>query len=89
MKLLTFALFVFLSIGFILQSLRASRLSQWWVKIDTRSPDCTYYFGPFDSSQEAHAHQSGYEEDLLKEGAKDVVTTIKKCNPGELTIDHS
>ncbi|MBR8831390.1 MAG: hypothetical protein N5P05_002053 [Chroococcopsis gigantea SAG 12.99] len=88
MRFITFGLFAFLILGFILQNLRLSRLNRWWVKIDTKSPDCTYYFGPFDSSGEAHAHESGYREDLEKEGAIDMTVTIKRCNPPNLTIDR-
>lgn len=27
----------------------------WWVEIKTSQPACTYYFGPFDTEDEANA----------------------------------
>ncbi|MEB3339055.1 MAG: DUF1816 domain-containing protein [Leptolyngbyaceae bacterium] len=59
-----------------------------WVEISTIEPDCTYYFGPFQSRAEAEAHQAGYIEDLENEGAKQIKATIKRCNPQVLTIAH-
>lgn len=58
----------------------------WWVEIVTDSPSCTYYFGPFASSQEAEAEKMGYVEDLEQEGAKGIRVAIKRCKPAELTI---
>jgi hypothetical protein len=57
----------------------------WWVEILTEYPRCLYYFGPFDSEAEARYHQSGYEEDLILEGAKGINMTIKQCSPQILT----
>lgn len=57
----------------------------WWVKIKTALPNCTYYFGPFSSKQEADAAQVGYVEDLKQEGAYGITIHIKQCQPRELT----
>lgn len=58
----------------------------WWLQIITSQPYCVYYFGPFDSFQEAEQAKSGYIEDLNQEGAKGINAQIKLDNPGELTI---
>jgi Domain of unknown function (DUF1816) len=58
----------------------------WWVEITTNTPNCTYYFGPFLSSDEAIAHQPGYLEDLRTEGAQDIHTSVKRCRPIQLTV---
>jgi hypothetical protein len=58
----------------------------WWVEVVTRQPYCTYYFGPFQSLQEAKLVQPGYIEDLEQEGAKEIVSQIKWCSPKELTL---
>ena len=57
----------------------------WWVEILTEFPRCLYYFGPFDSEEEAINHQFGYQDDLEKEGAKGINITIKQCLPKILT----
>lgn len=58
----------------------------WWVEISTALPCCTYYFGPFVSSQSAQLALAGYIEDLEKEGARDLTLQIKQCQPKKLTI---
>lgn len=59
----------------------------WWVEITTDLPRCTYYFGPFATSQEAEEYHSGYLEDLQQEGAQGITVVIKRCKPTKLTID--
>lgn len=58
----------------------------WWVKIITKNPVCIYYFGPFDTVQEAQVSQLDYSKDLQDEGAQIVVIKIEKCQPQQLTI---
>ena len=60
----------------------------WWVEILTTQPQCTYYFGPFASSNEAIIAIPGYVEDLESELAQDIQTHIKRCKPSILTIVH-
>ena len=60
----------------------------WWVEILTTQPQCTYYFGPFASSNEANIAIPGYVEDLESELAQDIQTHIKRCKPPILTIVH-
>lgn len=58
----------------------------WWVEVRTENPVCLYYFGPFKSNADAAAHQSGYLEDLSREGATNIQAEIKRCQPKELTV---
>ncbi len=60
--------------------------STWWVKIVTEMPDCTYFFGPFESAGEAQHHESGYIEDLEQEGAQGIAVHILQDQPETLTI---
>lgn len=57
----------------------------WWIKVRTEGPDCTYYFGPFESKSEAKLLQAGYLEDLIQEGAKNIQLAIEKSQPESLT----
>lgn len=57
----------------------------WWLEIVTFRPDCIYYFGPFESLQEAVLSHVGYLEDLKQEGAKGITLRIQWCQPKILT----
>jgi Domain of unknown function (DUF1816) len=59
---------------------------QWWIEIKTKAPKCTYYFGPFDSEQEAENNRNDYIEDLQAEGAREIKVRIGRYQPKELTI---
>jgi Domain of unknown function (DUF1816) len=58
----------------------------WWIEITTYSPQCLYYFGPFDSREEAEASYLGYVEDLESEQAEGIDINIKYCKPKVLTV---
>ena len=60
----------------------------WWIEILTTQPQCTYYFGPFGSINEANIATPGYVEDLESELAQNIQTYIKRCKPSTLTISH-
>jgi hypothetical protein len=60
----------------------------WWVMIQTTKPLCTYYFGPFDSAEEAKLNQAGYIEDLMEENAEGITVEIQQCQPEVLTISQ-
>lgn len=51
---------------------------QWWVEVDTDSPNRTYYFGPYRSKDEADNSTIGYIKDLEKKGAKKITINIKQ-----------
>lgn len=58
----------------------------WWAEITTTMPRCVYYFGPFQTHEEAKADYPGYVDDLDSEGAQGIVVIIKRCKPDILTI---
>ena len=59
----------------------------YWLEIKTEKPNCIYYFGPFNSREEAISAQGGYLEDLANEGAENIqVTLSRRSTPEELTI---
>ena len=70
----------------ILLSAMAQIGMAWWVEVKTEVPTCTYYFGPFSSSDDAVCHQPGYLDDLRKEGAQNIYSEVKRCRPKDLTI---
>lgn len=57
-----------------------------YVKIITVKPKCVYYFGPFDSQNEAIESQSGYIENLTKEEARGISIEIEQDRPKSLTV---
>jgi hypothetical protein len=62
----------------------------WWVEISTAQPHVIYYFGPFETEEEALSYQGGYIEDLEGEGAQDIKVAIsRRTDPEELTIEMS
>lgn len=103
MKTLPFiliALFLFAGLVWILQSKNTpfwatvrnrfvSFKRDWWIKVTTDSPLCTYYFGPFDTIQEAKYCQGGYVEDLENEGASGISAKIQWTQPQTLTLEES
>jgi Domain of unknown function (DUF1816) len=60
----------------------------WWVEINTSVPLCTYYFGPFESQNEARDSRAGYVEDLCQEEARGIIAVVKQCQPDCLTLDQ-
>ncbi len=59
----------------------------YWLKITTKVPKCTYYFGPFDSPSEAKLLQAGYIEDLLAEDAQGIHLELEQCPEPEMLTD--
>ncbi|WP_055074061.1 DUF1816 domain-containing protein [Pseudanabaena sp. 'Roaring Creek'] len=62
---------------------------QWWIKLFTAKPFYLYYFGAFQTFQEARILKQGFKQDLLDEGASIVCLTIKYCSPNQVTIPCS
>jgi hypothetical protein len=59
----------------------------YWLRITTKVPKCTYYFGPFDSPLEAKTLQAGYIEDLMAEEAQGIHIELEQAlEPENLTI---
>jgi hypothetical protein len=63
----------------------ALRLS-WWIEVFTAHPLCIYYFGPFETKQEAQVAQEGHLEDLRSEGAEIMSMQTSFSQPRRLTI---
>lgn len=70
----------------LLSSLFKAFGQDWWIKVDTGNPVCTYYFGPYSEKSEAESEVSGFLDDLRGEGAVILSTEIKRDNPQEFTI---
>ena len=61
----------------------------WWIKITTAEPNCLYYFGPFESEEEAIRYQPGFIEDLTQENAQQISASIERTpTPDELTVEY-
>jgi hypothetical protein len=73
-------------ISFLPHGTVARTNAPWWVKITSIAPHCLYYFGPFDSFEEARQEQGGYLEDLETEGARGISISIERGDPHRLTI---
>jgi Domain of unknown function (DUF1816) len=62
----------------------------WWLEVSTASPNCVYYFGPFDSEVEANQAKAGYISDLESEGANvTAVAVTQRSTPDKLTVEGS
>lgn len=71
----------------ILTSLLEAIGLAYWLEITTENPQCTYFFGPFTSREEAIAAQGGFLEDLAAEGAINMKVDLqRRAKPKELTI---
>ena len=62
---------------------------KWWIEIFTAQPFCLYYFGDFQTFQQARILKQGFKQDLLDEGATIISLAIKYCAPQQLTIRSS
>jgi hypothetical protein len=60
----------------------------YWIEIVTERPNCTYYFGPFGSANEANIYVPAYVSDLKGELAEGIQVRIKRCKPQQLTIER-
>ena len=58
----------------------------WWAEVKTQTPQCTYFFGPFNSAGEAEKALPGFLADLEAEGASGIQSSIQRCQPNELTV---
>ena len=81
-----FSLFLFLIYLALVGIIFSAKNQKWWIKVDTKIPVCTYYFGPFESMTEAESNQIDYLQDLQAEGAEGISYVIQKCSPKQLTI---
>lgn len=68
------------------QKLSGTSALPWWVRIQTASPRCVYYFGPFRRRWTAQQHQYGYYKDLANEQAQGIEVMILQDDPTQLTL---
>lgn len=85
MTFIFFFLLYFVIVSLFVSKPRHPKELSWWVEVNTENPHCTYYFGPFENSEEANFAQYGYVEDLQQEGAKNIIVEVKQCQPKALT----
>jgi Domain of unknown function (DUF1816) len=87
------AIFSYLSLKALIEAWKNPSLSSqdaegswgWWIEVQTHSPDCLYYFGPFTNFAEADQAKAGYIDDLAEEGAVQITAQIAWCRPERLT----
>ena len=59
----------------------------WWAKIETRSPNATYWFGPFLTRRSLENGLDNFLDDLSMEGSYSINKEFLRCRKGEpLTI---
>ena len=62
----------------------------WWLEILAASPSRGYYFGPFDSENEAVQEQLRYVQTIEREGREVLlVSVVRREAPTERTVDYS
>ena len=44
----------------------------WWVRVETKDPSVTYWFGPFLSKRTVHGRLPLFLDDLIEEGSQDI-----------------
>ena len=60
----------------------------WWAKVETKSPDVTYWYGPFLTKRSLKDNLNLFLKDLTDEGSSNVNHTFIRCKRTEpLTID--
>ncbi len=60
----------------------------WWAKVETKSPDVTYWYGPFLTKRSLKDNVNLFLKDLTDEGSSNVNHTFIRCKRTEpLTID--
>jgi len=59
----------------------------WWAKVETTTPNVTYWFGPFLTRRSLKLHLNSFEQDLSFEGSNSIKHTLVRERRGEpLTI---
>jgi len=59
----------------------------WWARVDTHSPNVTYWFGPFLTKKSLQGNLEIFLNDLDEEGSKNITHSLIRCKKSEpLTI---
>ena len=55
----------------------------WWAKIETKSPEVTYWFGPFLTRRHLKGNLPRFVDDLTDEGAQSISHSFIRCRKSE------
>lgn len=55
----------------------------WWARVETRSPDAIYWFGPFVRRSTLEAALPAFLEDLRSEAPASLDYSLERTNRGE------
>ena len=55
----------------------------WWAKVESQSPEVTYWFGPFLTKRSLKGNLNSFVEDLNNEGSIDITHTLIRCKRSE------
>ncbi len=59
----------------------------WWAKVETNSPDATYWYGPFLTKNNLKQNLNNFIKDLSDEGSHNIKHKLIRCKRTEpLTI---
>ncbi|MFM7312941.1 MAG: DUF1816 domain-containing protein [Cyanobium sp.] len=61
----------------------------WWARVETRSPDAVYWFGPFVRRSTLEAALPGFLEDLRSESPASLDYSFERTNRGEPLTEMS
>tara|TARA_Y100001978_G_scaffold177311_1_gene170727 strand:+ start:13907 stop:14131 length:225 start_codon:yes stop_codon:yes gene_type:complete len=60
----------------------------WWAKVETQSPQVTYWFGPFLTKRNLNENLKSFLNDLTEEGSTNISHSLLRCKKNEpLTIE--
>ena len=55
----------------------------WWAKVETKTPNVTYWFGPFLTRRSLKVNLSKFLEDLSEEGSESISHSFIRCRRTE------
>ncbi len=59
----------------------------WWAKIETKTPNATYWYGPFLTKRGLNENLDLFLQELTEEGSNSINHTIVRCKREEpLTV---
>ena len=59
----------------------------WWAKIETKSPNAIYWFGPFLTKRSLKENMSPFIKELTEEGSTKIKHSLIRCKKEEpLTV---
>ena len=55
----------------------------WWAKVETTTPNVTYWFGPFLTKKSLKVNLESFLIDLNEEGPKNISHSLIRCKKNE------